>query len=423
MVFWTAVHEMGHAFNLAHAWQKHLGTPWLPLTSDPEARSFMNYPYNVSGGVPAFFGSFRFRFTDQELLFLRHAPERFVQMGNANWFDNHGFQQADVSEQPMLRLQVRVNRDRGVFEYLEPVVLELKLTNIADEPQLIEDSLLKSLDHFTIIIKKDGREARQYQPFARYCWREKKAVLQPDESLFESIFVSAGTGGWDISEPGNYQVRLCLHHHDEDIVSNTLTLRVLHPRSQDEEVLAQDYFSDEVARVLAFDGSQYLESPNDTLRELSARFKDCRAAIHANIALGMPLLRPFKRIQFAANNTAAAGAGGSSGSVAASLADEKATEYILAALGETSQQASLSAESLGHVDYRYYAEHFTDALVQAGDRDAAVDNQKRLTNTLANRRVKGRRVAADVLRQVQERLQGLTESDEERPSERKRPRR
>ena len=33
MIFWTACHEMGHAFNLAHSWQKHLGTPWIPLAS------------------------------------------------------------------------------------------------------------------------------------------------------------------------------------------------------------------------------------------------------------------------------------------------------------------------------------------------------------------------------------------------------
>ena len=34
--FWTACHEMGHAFNLAHSWQKSLGAPWLPLADEPE---------------------------------------------------------------------------------------------------------------------------------------------------------------------------------------------------------------------------------------------------------------------------------------------------------------------------------------------------------------------------------------------------
>ena len=53
MKFWTACHEMGHAFNLAHSWQKALGTPWIPLANENEARSFMNYPYNVAGGQAA----------------------------------------------------------------------------------------------------------------------------------------------------------------------------------------------------------------------------------------------------------------------------------------------------------------------------------------------------------------------------------
>lgn len=68
MRFWTAVHEMGHAFNLAHSWQKQLGTAWIPLTNEPEARSFMNYPHGVSGGQTAFFRDFEFRFSDAELL-------------------------------------------------------------------------------------------------------------------------------------------------------------------------------------------------------------------------------------------------------------------------------------------------------------------------------------------------------------------
>jgi hypothetical protein len=111
MRFWTAVHELGHAFNLAHSWQKSLGTGWVPLADQPEARSFMNYPYAVRGGQEAFFASFAYRFSDQELLFLRHAPEKFVQMGNAAWFDHHGFEEAAVPETPTLALELRVNRE------------------------------------------------------------------------------------------------------------------------------------------------------------------------------------------------------------------------------------------------------------------------------------------------------------------------
>ena len=111
MQFWTGVHEMGHAFNLAHSWQKALGTPWIALQNDPEARSFMNYPFNVNGGQSQFFSDFDFRFTDPELLFMRHAPARFVQMGNADWFDHHGFEQAEQLPDAAGTLEARSHRD------------------------------------------------------------------------------------------------------------------------------------------------------------------------------------------------------------------------------------------------------------------------------------------------------------------------
>ena len=51
MRFWTAVHELGHTFNLRTPGRRRSGTPWIPLANEPEARTFMNYPYNVAGGT------------------------------------------------------------------------------------------------------------------------------------------------------------------------------------------------------------------------------------------------------------------------------------------------------------------------------------------------------------------------------------
>ena len=93
----------------------------------------MNYPYNVAGGQTAFWSNFAFRFSDPELLFIRHAPERFVQMGNAAWFDRHGFESPDAALQASeYRLEVRANRERTIFEFLEPVILEVKSSRIQD---------------------------------------------------------------------------------------------------------------------------------------------------------------------------------------------------------------------------------------------------------------------------------------------------
>jgi hypothetical protein len=86
--FFSAVHEIGHCFNLLHSWEKHLGVPWIPSAGVPDARalSFMNYPERVDG----FFEGFKYRFDNGELYFIRHAPEDFVEMGGATAGREHG---------------------------------------------------------------------------------------------------------------------------------------------------------------------------------------------------------------------------------------------------------------------------------------------------------------------------------------------
>ena len=78
----------------------------------------MNYPYNVAGGQTSFFPDFEYRFSDPELLFMRHAPYRFVQQGNALWFDHHGFQR----QRPPSRRPPRAAREsaQARLEFLEP---------------------------------------------------------------------------------------------------------------------------------------------------------------------------------------------------------------------------------------------------------------------------------------------------------------
>lgn len=399
MRFWTACHEMGHSFNLAHSWQKQhpadWGTPWIPLANEPEVRSFMNYPYRVAGGQSAFFTNFEFRFSDSELLFLRHAPARFVQMGNANWFDKHGFEEHDGHSHAAtdLTLNVRVNRSTPIFEFMEPVVVELKLTNTSTEPKLVSDRLLSEVDHMIVILKKDNQEARQFLPYANYCWLNQTKVLMPGESVYESLFISAGRNGWDLAEPGYYTIQVAVHSHQEEteIVSNPLRIRVAPPRSYEEEFLAQDFFSDEVGRILAFDGSRLLNKGNDTLRQVVDQFGDRPVAVHAQVALGSALAQPYKElvipgtlpeklIQVNAPNEA------------------EAQAQLSTALVNDAQQA---AKTLGHIDFKYYVDRFSDWLVEQGDRQQAQQVQHVLYDTLASRKVSDR-----VLHSIKQRLQG-----------------
>lgn len=386
MRFWTACHEMGHAFNLAHSWDKEYGITWIPLENELEERSFMNYPREVDGGQSAFFANFEYRFSDSEMLFMRHAPSRFVQMGNADWFDHHGFEQAEESPQPTFRLELRANRDKALYEFMEPVVLELKLTNLRDQPQLVDENILENNDQMIVVLKKRGGQARQWIPFARYLQQKRNTVLYPEKSRYESLFISAGQNGWDLAEPGDYVIQVMLTVNGEDIVSNPMQLRMTRPRGYDEELLAQDFFSEDVGRILTFDGSQYLEQGNDILREVSTQLKDRRVAIHAQVALGNPLAYDYKSLGLGTGPqkemTAACQDEGNFKTTPAKV--DAARKEIKAALTD---QADTAAETLGHVDYKYYADQFKKWLMEKNDSTTAEEVNKTMRKTLSNRKV------------------------------------
>ncbi len=376
MKFWTAVHEMGHAFNLAHSWQKHLGTQWIPLTSNSEARSFMNYPYFVSGGQAAFFADFGYRFIDEELLFMRHAPSRFVQMGNENWFSHHGLEQDPEELHHELKLEVRANREKSLFEYLEPVSLELKLSNTSEQAMTIDRAILEQRENLLVLIKQPNGEIKEWHPFAHMCLKPQAQLLDAQSSIYATLPLYAGTHGWNISEPGRYEVIVLLEHDDRLVQSNRLTLSVLPPRSYDEQVLAQDFFSDEVGRTLAFGGTNALNNANDTLHELVARLPGVHAARHATMALAQPQMMNSNLLDV-----------DSDAKLAFKLRKAHAEEGMKQVQKALLQEAQLTAQTLGHIAFRESLVGIARNLAAQGDKENAKQCCDAVVNTLQQRQV------------------------------------
>ena len=389
MRFWTAVHELGHAFNLAHSWQKSLGTPWLPLANEPEARSFMNYPYSVEGGQAAFFRDFEYRFSDQELFFVRHAPERFVEMGNAAWFDEHGFEQDPAAAEPTLRLELRVNRAQPRYEFLEPVWLELKLTNLGGEPRTLEADVLDA-DSLTVVLRKDGRAARRLVPFRQKCVAPPAAPLLPGESLYGTVLASAGLNGWDVAEPGTYVIQAAAHVRGEDVISAPFTLEIAPPRSREEESAAGDLFTQDAARVLLFNGTRFLERGNGVLEDVVDRFSGRRIALHARVALGSPLTLDYKRVV------------PTDGGRGVDLRVTPARPHEAARVLEPAlvERAATAAETMGHIRYRTVAERLAVRLADQGADAAAARTLDSAIGALTRRPVK--REVIDELRATRE---------------------
>ncbi|MFN3727014.1 MAG: hypothetical protein ACK4SZ_11995 [Allosphingosinicella sp.] len=296
MRFWTAVHEMGHAFNLAHSWQKSLGVPWIPLANEPEARSFMNYPYYVSGGQSAFFANFHYRFSDGELQFMRHAPERFVQMGNEAWFSTHGFREAAQHGNPDYELKLTTSQSGNRFPYLMPPVVEIALVNRTGRTRTVSSARISEREDFTLILNGERQDARLWMPYMRHCGEGDDKVLKPGEALYDSVIAGAGKNGWDMAEPGRYCVQAVLEVDGQPVYSNQLMVTVEPPRTREEEMLAGDLFTPEVGQVLTANGTRGLSDVSYVL-EKATELTDNPVSKLAAVALATPLAYSYKLLE------------------------------------------------------------------------------------------------------------------------------
>lgn len=373
MRFWTAVHEIGHTFNLAHSWQKSLGTPWVPLSPEPEARSYMNYVFNVAGGANAFFADFYHRFSDQELLFLRHAPERFVQHGNAPWFDHHGFEQARAASAGALALELRFRRESRMFQALEPIVAEIKLKNTSPVPVVVDRNALLSED-VVVIIERQGREPRQWVPYRRYCTIAEPQVLEPGKSIYAQLYLSAGLNGFDLAEPGHYRIYAALRTDVGDVLAAPTEIRIIPFASREQEFLADELYDEEVGRTLAFGGSRVLDQARTTLENVVDRMPDSRIGMHAAAALGAVAAKPGLVLEEV------------DGTIRLNI-EQARPEQAEPLLDVAYQDLETAADTFGHIRLTEQVTGATVALAEEGDEQYATELTERLADTLEHRGV------------------------------------
>ena len=180
----TYVHELGHAFNLLHSWQKHLADPPAPLGPNGGLGelSWMNYAWKYQptppapGGEGAYWSSFPFQFSDNELVHLRHGAYKNVIMG-ANPFGKGAAEiDPDLFADPIddhsgLALELRA---RDAFAYGEPVVVELKLS-ATDLRGKDTHGYLHPKDEFvTIAIREPSGRVVLHRPMLRHCVDEER---------------------------------------------------------------------------------------------------------------------------------------------------------------------------------------------------------------------------------------------------------
>ena len=297
----TCVHELGHALNLLHSFDK----------DQPDSLSWMNYPwrypygYNLPpgwNGTNQFWKGCRFEFDAEELRHLRHHALMEVIPGGAAF----GALGHDVAapmaaspqslEQAPVALYVRTRPERYLFNFAEPVTVELKLKNQTQAPMVVPNMLNPEFGLLELYIRDPKGRVKPYQPLFKLCGEVKTKELPPGEKLYESVFIAYGAGGFYFEEPGEYQIWAVYGAGGLRLRSNALRIRVAFPQKPEEEKMALMTFERDQGHVLYMRGAAHLDQANDQLREVAEQFPRTGLSHYIHFCFGNSQARGFKNL-------------------------------------------------------------------------------------------------------------------------------
>jgi hypothetical protein len=381
----TYVHELGHAFNLLHSWQKNLATPPAPLGPNGGLGdlSWMNYawkyqpPPPAAGGEPAYWAAFPFEFTTNELVHLRHGFYRDVVMG-ANAFAKGAAELAvdpEVFADPIvdnsgLALELRA---KPAFAYGEPVVVELKLS-ATDLRGRTTHGYLHPRDEFVqLAVRQPSGRTVLYRPVLRHCVDEDRRVrLDPGRpAVYDSAYIGSGRDGQLFEQPGRYAVRAVYTADDGSrVLSPILELRIRRPLTEEDERVGDLLLGEEQGQVLALLGSDSdrLTAGTDAVDTVLEEHADHPLAVYARLVKGINAERDFKDL-------------GADGVLRVRSADTAESIKHLTDVAE----ASTGEGGVDNITLNAAMRTLAEAQAKAGDVDRAKDVMDRMVSVFEDK--------------------------------------
>ena len=303
----TIVHELGHAFNFLHSFQKGLFEAHGVLPR-PDAMSWMNYPqlypYGYAGppkwdGSDQFWSQFEFNFDGDEIHHLRH-DDRFdvipggMSFGFAGHFEERPF--ARPTRTSGLRLDLWTP---ATVEFLQQVEGDVRLLNESGLTVRIPPSLDPATGHLELLVQRPkDRLPKVYQRFATTCVRAAARELRPSDAIYQEISPSYARRQWFIDEPGTYILQAVLKMPEGSrVVSNVQRLRVLTPDRKADQ-LAADFFNDDTGIYFDVEGSRCsrLQKTRDALNNLIEEISESTIAKQIRLTNALRDTRIFKDV-------------------------------------------------------------------------------------------------------------------------------
>jgi len=289
---YTLVHEIGHAFNFLHSWNK----------GRPDSLSWMNYDwkYDQRNGTDKFWKNFLFRFDDEELIHIRHGDRNSVIMGGDPWASGSHMETPEsgvvsIGDSPV---QFMV-RTKQFFEYLEPVVIELKVKNVSNNNIVLDKQLQPEYGSVVIYIQKPDGRVTKYSPLMEMAATPDLTVLVPDGRHCQNTYLNFGKEGHLFSEPGLYRIRAIYYGLDGiPIPSASNEIRIGYPLSSKSQRDAVQYYSGVTGLTMYVGGSDspYLVDGMKSLSNIAEDYKESSIGAHISMMLAQNLERPFHRV-------------------------------------------------------------------------------------------------------------------------------
>jgi len=374
-LFFNLIHETGHAINLLHSFQKSAGATWdapswMPVVQDPESLSWMNYPDAAAQTATGsntlaakwFYDQFQFAFDDNELLFLRHAPQRFVQMGGVDFAVDHGrIARSEINR--LLEITARVRKP--VFELGEPVVIELKLANRADRPVEVSDHLDACDGSVEVAITGPDGSRKPFVPFFHARERLHTRILDPDAAIYAPVSLVVGKFGLPFKHPGAYRIEVS-YRGPGGTTAAVLRIFVAPARHSDDLPVVNELFHARVGRVLAMHGSREME---EELNKLDWVLNKMPIENPVSLALRPARVGAFstsyKRIATGRRRV---------------VLEDKDPDTVVRELSPVVENMETAADTIGHIEMDRVVDSYTQCAVDVGRRAYAGEAQKRLVS-------------------------------------------
>jgi hypothetical protein len=303
----TTVHELGHCFNLLHAFEKSLSIGDLQLANKPELLSFMNYPLQYVGGSDAFWNAFDFEFAESEVEHMRHGHRDDVIMGGSQFQHNAAMKShSHVHHFPADLIENHTGLDFRIetkLKYLmgEPVVLDLRLANLRpQQPQSVHTELHPKRGLVQVFVRKPDGKVAHFHPLMEYIISPGSTTLDAQKkAIYESAYIGFDKAGFLFDRTGTYQIKaVYLGKNNESLVSNTLYVRVLHPLRKADEEVADLFLGQDQGVLLSLLGSDAdsLKNGNAAFDLVLDKFGKHPLATYARLLKGMNAGRHFKQM-------------------------------------------------------------------------------------------------------------------------------